>query len=96
MNAVKDKLAHRLSDHLLDINIRRMRAQIIKRDEFEEKKRLAAEKKKREQIRHRIEFDNDANTTTYDFKGNRIIVNKPREDALPGLNCPRLAIPQKN
>lgn len=43
---IKQKLQQKFNDQVLDINIRRMRAQIVKREEFERKKRQAEETKK--------------------------------------------------
>ena len=89
---IKEKMQEKLSDQVLDINIRRMRAQIVKREEFESRKEKAMDKKRQEQYRLRMEFDEEKNMLTYDYKGNRMIVTQPREETFPGLWCPRMSV----
>ena len=72
-----------------------MRAHIINKEENERKKRLAEETKKQEQYRLKLEFDEDKNTLTYDFQGNRMLVTQPKEETLPWLSQPKLNVPGK-
>lgn len=40
-----------------------------------------------------LDFDEDLNKLTYDYKGNRMLVIQPRENSLPGLKQPKLNVP---
>ena len=38
-------------------------------------------------------MDEDKNMVTYDYKGNKMVVNKAKVDGLPRLNYPKLSVP---
>lgn len=40
-----------------------------------------------------MELDEEKNTLTYDFLGNRMVVTQPKEDTFPRLQQPKLGIP---
>lgn len=81
---IAKKFQAKLTDQVLDINIRRMRAQVVKRDQYEKEKALAAQNKP-ESHRAQPDYDDERYTLTYDYKGNKMVVNAVKEDTLPSL-----------